>query len=279
MRDGRTAAGRFYDSRRAEYREEQKIRNGRQIKRRRRGSLFLLYLMLIMLITATMAILSLTVFFRAEEITVSGETRYTDEAIITASGLKTTDNLFLLRGEKARQSILACFPYMEKVTVDRRFPSSVVITVAEAVPAFQMEMDGQYLLASEHGRILETGLDKPAENVMLVKGISISGPMAGENMIYESENTERILDLLMYELNRCGYSCMTTIDMSRSFEIMLLYQNRLIIKVGSAADLDYKLSYGKRIIDQEISAGEAGTLDLSRLSPTEKGNAVFHALN
>ena len=63
-------------------------------RRRRRRRMFFFYIFLFLAVIGTAVTLSLTVLFRVERIEVQGESRYSAEQIVQASGLETGGNLF-----------------------------------------------------------------------------------------------------------------------------------------------------------------------------------------
>ena len=238
-------------------------------RRRRRGSLFLFYVAFGILLTATGVSLSLTVFFNADTITVTGETSYSAEEIIEVSGVKKTDNLFRLKANRGQTAILNTFPYIENVAIVRRFPTSVEIKVTAAVPDFQFSQEDKIVLVNRDGRVLETNLDKPVAGVTLVKGIAAENPMPCGKLQYTDEEIGTLAAFILSELARQGYEQVGSLDMTQLYDICVLYDNRFILKIGSPSDLEYKLGYAKRVIDTELTPETEGILDLSRITASK----------
>ena len=84
-------------------------RNRSTNRRRRRGRFSFLCILLI----AGAVVAALTVFFKVQSITVSGNARYTSEEVVAASGIEIEDNLFLLNKYSAAQAIFEKLPYVE----------------------------------------------------------------------------------------------------------------------------------------------------------------------
>ena len=87
-----------------------------------------------MLVIGLAAALSMTLFFNITEIVVNNETDTPDEQIVELSGIRYQDNLIRLDTVIAAERVRANIAYAEKVTVKRRFPSTVEINVERAVP-------------------------------------------------------------------------------------------------------------------------------------------------
>ena len=78
-------------------------RKNRNRQRRRRGRFGFLYKLLSFLVIFAAILVGCVVFFRVNEVIVTGNSRYSDQEVIAASGVELGDNLFLvnpsLRGE------------------------------------------------------------------------------------------------------------------------------------------------------------------------------------
>ena len=110
-------------------------RNRSTNRRRRRGRFSFLMKLLCILLIAGAVVAALTVFFKVQSITVSGNARYTSEEIIAASSIEIEDNLFLLNKYSAAQAIFEKLPYVEEATINRALPDTIVITVRECAAA------------------------------------------------------------------------------------------------------------------------------------------------
>lgn len=71
-------------------------------------------------------------FFRVSDIQVEGNTHYTDEEIIRAIDIEEGDNLFFFDRFAALSRVFAKLPYVEEVSVERKLPNKVTITVKES---------------------------------------------------------------------------------------------------------------------------------------------------
>ena len=130
-------------------------RNRSTNRRRRRGRFSFLTKLLCILLIAGAVVAALTVFFKVQSITVSGNARYTSEEIIAASSIEIEDNLFLLNKYSAAQAIFEKLPYVEEATINRALPDTIVITVRECAAAAGVVTPEGYWLISENGKLLE----------------------------------------------------------------------------------------------------------------------------
>lgn len=108
-------------------------RNSRSRKRRRNrgrrlGPVFKLLCLLALVVALTAGA---TVFFRVEQVVVTGNSRYTQEEIIEVSGIQKGDNLYGWNKFSIAQQLRQTLPYIGEVSIRRALPSTVIITVVE----------------------------------------------------------------------------------------------------------------------------------------------------
>ena len=135
-------------------------RRSNKRKRRNRGRFGFLYKMLSLIIILVVIAAGCVVFFRVEDITVSGVSRYTAQEIIDASGVAQGDNLFLVGSSRTAQKIYSTLPYVDEVNIRHALPDGIVITVTERVPAAVIQGDDGWWIIDAKGKILD-GVSRP----------------------------------------------------------------------------------------------------------------------
>ncbi len=100
-------------------------------RRRNRGLLGPLFKVLFVAAVVVALTFGVTVFFEVETVTVNGTARYTPEQVVEASGLQIGDNLYRFNKNHISSRILQSLPYVEGVNINRKPPSTIVITVTE----------------------------------------------------------------------------------------------------------------------------------------------------
>lgn len=222
-------------------------------RRRRTGRRTLHYLLLLLLVTGAGAVLSLTVFFKIEDIQVIGVDRYEPDRIIAVSGIQIGDNLLRIPTEEVEKKILDAFPYIESVKVARRYPPRVELQVTQCTPSAAV-LDGDLLgLITREGKLLETGdLYIPPE-IPIIKGLSLDGFAPGDLLGTDDhpENQERLrmLDYLLDAAEKTGFGPITNVDVSDRLNMKMVYEARLVLELGSEADMEYKLTFLKEVIE------------------------------
>ena len=94
------------------------------------------------------AIFGVAVFFQVNTFEIHGNENYSEEAVIVASGIETGDSILLVDKSRTASLITTRLPYIESVTVARRLPGTVVITVTEgrAAASLRSEYDEYWLI-------------------------------------------------------------------------------------------------------------------------------------
>ncbi len=267
-------------------------------------------------------LLSTTVFFNLEKISVTGESGYTAQEIIDASGLKAGDNLVRTGTEKCAQRIESKLPYVEKATVSRSFPNTMVINIEPSIPAANFRCDGYILLISRGGKVLEkidepkvgllnfTGVDpspeiKPGDKFvsadehktdaidellkLFVEAKDAAHSSDGENDTAETSVTEPVTETeeeydpasfyeedsqedntddtsgseyLPEDEEKSFADKVTLIDVTDRAALSYTYDGRIVVKLGSVNDLDYKLNFSRTIVTESIGDRTEGVLTI-----------------
>lgn len=156
-------------------------RSSRSRKRRRsRGRLGPLFKLLCLLTLVVALTAGATVFFRVEQVVVTGNSRYTQEEIVEVTGIEKGDNLYGWNKFAIAQRLRQTLPYIGEVTIRRALPSTILITVVEWDAVARIEPpNAQELLALQGELEGETATQKDAGEDTS-SGDTSSGDASGE---------------------------------------------------------------------------------------------------
>ena len=233
---------------------EYNARRKKKYKRRRKTAVYLLLLLFVCVISL---ILSLTVFFNASEIKVSGNSRYTVSQVIKASGIEEGDNLLRMSKSKIKDKVLKALPYVSDVEITRELPSTVKIKVIETEPACcYMTGENRWALLSETLRVMET-VSEPPEGTPVLSGITLDVPDEGETAKADSEISEKILLDLLTILKENDIINIDSIVFISPINVSIKLEGRVTAKLGGDSELDYKVRMVKTWINSSLpSVGE-----------------------
>lgn len=239
------------------------VRGGGKKKKRRKAKLRLISLLFILLTVVVFVSLSLTVLFKIEDFSVSGETSYTKEEIIAACGIQEGENLFLTKRQEAASRIEKTLPYVERAEVKVGLPNTLRIVITQAKPSAVLEFEGQTLLVNAAGKVLEVNPSVESEGMISVLGLPVESANLGEKVQYSSEQAALVLRSTMEAVEGSELSGILSVSFSEALSVTVNYQDRIQIILGAPMDLQSKLNNAKLLIEKYIAEDETGTLDFS----------------
>lgn len=242
---------------------------GRRRKKRRKYSKAnrtLHYMLIVTFLLAAGIILSLTVFFQIESVTAVGTDKYPPDNIVTESGILAGDNMFRVDSASVSARILDKFPYIESVAVRRKLPNIILLELTQCVPAGALVDGEDYLIISRSGKVLERGLVFIPENVPVIKGIKTGGAKPGDILGPDAADALKMLDYLFEAIAETNFGEITNVDLTDLYNMKVVYENRLLLNLGTELDLPAKLNFLKEAIANEIPADAQGRMDASNIN-------------
>ena len=240
----------------------------RNSNRRHRGSFGFLYKLLSVLVICGCLIAAMTLFFRVDQVVITGQQRYTDEQVLEASGIEYGDNLFLLNKYDAAGNIVSALPYMEEIRINRTLPSTLTIEVRECSDPMAILQDGSAWIISSGGRIVDQKAESAAENYPVISGCRLLAPSVGTQMALATEYASQQASLLalMSALEEAGM--LRDVDGIRLDDISAIrmdYVGRFTVKMPYGADYAMKLKTLRLAMEQDVVQDNmTGTFDMMR---------------
>lgn len=215
------------------------------------------------------AILSLTVLFKTEKIEVDGDEFYYDDQIIAFSNVSLQQNIFLAAMGGTPQEIVKNLAYVEDAKISFAIPDTVTITITDAKPSYYVKDGESYLVISSKGRVLDTETTAP-ENTTELLCNDFSNKEVGSYIQFGDPSIPDILESVAKSLEANGLENITAFDVTDTSAITINYAGRILINIGVAEDIDYKIKTAAAIINQKLDPNKTGqiygTLDVSTCS-------------
>ncbi len=104
-----------------------------------------------------------------DRLTVEGRNRTSREALRQALHLKKGDNL-LAADPWAIKKRLEAMPWIRAATVERRYPSTMLVTLVERTPIARFRDGNATMLVDETGALIKVEPEKEHENLILLAG-------------------------------------------------------------------------------------------------------------
>ncbi len=228
--------------------------------------------------------LCFTVFFKVDIIKIKNNTFYSNEEVIARSQIQKGDNLFQINTKDVEKMLQDRFHYFASVKVRRSLPTSVVIEVTEEEPIAAAYTGEGYAILSYSGKVLETRVKEPPENLMVVLGMEENNFNAG-SYLYEKPEKEKknktpvlmermeMLQQFYTVTSEKNLEPITYVDLTNASSITALYDERILISFGSELDLAKKVDFVNTVLERGIAqehkssgytdANFQGTIDIT----------------
>ena len=133
-------------------------KNNHKRDRRRRKNMLGYYVLVAVLATGIAASLSVTLLFNVHEVEITGldGSSYTEEEIVSSSGISRGDNLVRMNTDNIRMDMLNDLLMIDDVKIKKAFPHKVEMDIVPSIEAAYVECSGGYVLISENWRIIGT---------------------------------------------------------------------------------------------------------------------------
>lgn len=264
--------------------QARKSKSRKRRRRRSRGGTSVVLVLLCLVIAIAAILTAVTVFFKVRQFKLTGNTRYTLEEIVEASGMHQGDNLVLFNKFAVIDKMFDAFPYLDEVQIRRRLPDTVEILVTDCKPAavlqdtpatvpdpkdkkgekmLQIGNTGSWLI-DRNGKLLEKAGAQSAGKLTLVRGVTLWEPQVGTYAKFSDEDVKKPLLLLLNTAEEDGIlQNIGEMDFSEQYNIRFTYTDRFTVNIGSTENLSKKLRYLHLIVEEKLGTNAVGVLDIS----------------
>lgn len=231
-------------------------------RRRRRSALYRLVSFFIICICL---IVSVNLFFKITEIQIEGSELYTDQEILEAADVHTGQNMFLINKYAIAENIQNNLAYIDKVTINRDLPNTLVITVEESYGIAYIQVNGQYWLLDQNFSLLEQISAGEIGGLMEVTGFTPLEPAAGSSMQVDEGASARLQyakEVMQELISRNMAEDVGQLDAANISNLRFTYQDRYTIELGPQTDTAYKMDLLESALIQ-LGTDSAGTINLA----------------
>lgn len=126
----------------------------------------------------------MSIFFKVENVTVSGNQKYTAWDISQAAGIAEDENLMTLSKARVSGNIISQLPYVKSVRIGIKLPDTVNIEITELDVTYAIsDVSGGWWLMNDQGRIVDVTNTVTAKEFTQVQGVTIQVPTVGEQAV------------------------------------------------------------------------------------------------
>lgn len=228
-------------------------------KKKKRRKIFktIKILMIIFIVLGGIAYFLLSPIFNITEINVNGNEKISGEEILSLSQLKKDENIFKMNKQEIRDKIKQN-AYIDTVEIKRALPDTVIISVTERIPTYQINVSNMYMLINNQGYMLEmTEMD---ESMPVIVGISTSEEdiKVGNRLCVEDlEKLGDVLKIVESAKSNNLNNLINKVDItSKDDYIIEMKDEKKTVHIGDTTNLALKMLYISDIISKEKDEGE-----------------------
>ena len=210
--------------------------------------------------------------FRIKEVSIKGSEKYTEEQLIQASGIGKNSNLIITRASAVERSLRTAYPSLEDIKISKKFPDRLEITVTDSEELYYIELGSDVFTITDDLRV--TSQNKPVpEGAIELRSCGIVSVVVGEYMKFDKDTHYNYLKGLLENVRSHKISeHIVRVDMSEKFNIRLKYDDRFIIEIGDAENVNTKLTLAEAYIsslrDDEKGIIYATGLEIGSFRPS-----------
>ncbi len=215
-------------------------------------------------------ILLLNLFvFRIRHVRVEGYGRHDPNEIVRMAGLDKSVSYFGLNRADVEAALMSD-RYLKVVGFEKRFPSTLILTVRERGLCANVQFNSVWYMVDEDGFVLERlGQETPRNTLLTVNGMQVRDARIGSKMIPAREDQLNAYCLVMKELLNQGYAnAIAEIYVGDPKTVTLLTRNGFTVHLGSAEDkLMAKIAVTRGVAAKLVELGkESGSIDVTDVS-------------
>ena len=239
--------------RREQERRRGQKRTAQKQKNKKKAGKALWICMLCLLLAGGLIVSAYTFLFPVKTVLVEGNSRYTTEQIIEASGIVQGDNLLALDPREIGNTVRMSCPYIHSVSLQRKLPSTVVLGVTEGAPVLSFLVAGEYYLVNDRYELME--INSLPMGGTVVHGVAVTSNGIGKGITVEQPEMKTLLDSIRGELTKYGVTQITQMDLRDGNNIRFLFADCHVWELGNDKKLGYKIEFGAQISKKESGTG------------------------
>ena len=234
------------------------------------------YILLAAFCLAILFVMCYTVFFKLDQIQVNGCSVYSQAQIIDEIGAQKGESLFKVNISNAEKLLVGKLPYVRSVKISRKFPTTLKVDVQEEEVLGAVYTNEGFAILSTTGKVLETKVLALREGIPRIVGlVGLTYETGGYLCKSDTKDGElldqiKVLQEVQKQLAANQLTDITYYDVGDILNIEVMLEDKLLLKLGSPSEMDYKLEFiskvlaGKKSGEEEFEQmPEEGTLDFS----------------
>ncbi len=200
--------------------------------------------------------------FQVESIQIKGNRLFSADEIIFLSGIRKGDNLFAVSVDKVKSGF-AEQPFLSLVSLERKWPSTIVLNVSERKAIAAVTFDQKYILIAEDGTALK--IQNEAQDYLVVEGLGVTAAAVGAKVQGATDYQLYVMNLLYTRIAKS--TCKASIvgmNMRDPAAVTLKTSSGITIRLGTEENMETKFAWLENLLPRLMDEGKRyGTLDVT----------------
>lgn len=208
-------------------------------------------------------------YFEIKTVIVKDNLFVTKDEITLLANIRG-ENIFLLDKNKIEQRVTSN-PYIEKISIKRKLPSTAIIEVTEKKIRGVVKFQNGLINIDSEGKMVQLVSTFPNGKIPMIIGVKVSQYKPNEELI--KNDKDRLIALksamTISDYNESRY-VFNSINISDPFNIVLIANDGHVVKIGDWTNMQYKIAYAVSILKSSSIKGLNGFIQIQ-----SDGNAIF----
>ena len=193
----------------------------------------------------------LSPLFNIKTITVTGNSKLTEEELISLSGRQLEENTFQVQTTKTQEKIKQN-AYVDTVNISRKLPNEIVIEITERTPTFMLTLGNAYVYMNNQGYLLEVAQN--ALELPIITGFQTKEEdiIPGNRLVAEDlQRLDQVLQIMKSAESNGIKDLITEINVENKQDYVLeLKKEKKTVHLGDTSNLSTKMLYVISILEE-----------------------------
>lgn len=222
--------------------QQERIEENKRRRQKKKIRKLLLYFILVVGIIGVMIVLSLTVLFKTQTITITGNSIYSKKEITAVLPIQKEKNLFLADVSGAEKKLEENLPYIYNAEIKRKLPSTIVVNIEETPQVYAIKnKDKTYTLVDDNFKVLQISAKKPPKKSITIKKAALFVSETGKKASFTNKKVEEQLKILISQKKKMKLDKITELYSADINNNYMVYDSRITIKLGTVDGIEDKL--------------------------------------
>lgn len=241
-----------------EIRRDRRMRQARQYRRARTNLRRLVTAALCIAVFLLLAVTVTVIVTRVQTVSVSGNLRYTDAALLEAAALDG-EILPLVGEDTVYRRIAAVCPYVERIELIKTYPSAVEIVITETEAVYATETHGKWISLDRELRVMD--VIEQADGLIRLLLPELQSALEGSRIAFADETADAfVLDMLSVFFPEGAPRFLSSLDLRDRYAIVGMVGEQAKILFGDYRDSDVKLRLAAEVLADAVAENSERTL-------------------